>query len=535
MSSLKTLLKYSLINRLNINKILQKVKKKNIVLIVLALILTTLVTFLFSTAYMYIMGTTLVEVGCVDLLILMGLAFGSMMCFVSNIPMCESMIFHSRDFEMLSSMPIKTKDIVISKFLTLIIINYGVIGLLLFSSTLVVLILGSLTLPMFLLILVVFIFAPLIPIALSGACSFVFSKITSRLKHKNIISLILTIAFVILVMFISMSLKNVETSPSDVARDIMIKMFKNMSYPSYLGFLAINGDFISLILLISLSLVVIFLFFYVVSKNYNKINSDMNVHYQNKKFSIDKIKSKPKKEKSLFTSFFKLEIKKYFSLSGYVLNTIIGPLMGTIMIIVLMSQGLDISIIALGGDSYLALVVVALVTLFSNITPTTASTISLEGENLWILKSLPVNAKTILQAKAMVSLVTNIPFSIINGLLTYFIWNVSLVDLMFIIIIPSLFTIFMTYASLYVNLLLPRFDWDNPIKIVKNSASVLVSMAVSAVVYFISLIIVVVLMVLEAYVYVILLVLTLLVLALMVVAIVLVNTKGVKLFNNLVG
>ena len=84
------------------------------------------------------------------------------------------------------------------------------------------------------------------------------------------------------------------------------------------------------------------------------------------------------KEKNSNVNLLSLELRKYFNLSGYVLNTIIGPIMGTVVLIVLMMQGLDTTIIAIGGDSYLALVVVALVCIFTSITPTTAATISLE-------------------------------------------------------------------------------------------------------------------------------------------------------------
>lgn len=528
MNSLRILLKYTLINKLNLNKLFKNVKEKNLVILVVLALLSSLGIFAFATLYMFLLGQTFIEIGCVELLILMGLAFGTLMCFVSNIPMCDSTLFHSRDYEMLASMPVKTKDIIISKFLTLVLINYGMMGLLIFSSTLVVAVLGALTLPMFLLILVVFIFSPLLPLSLSAFCSFVFSKLTSKLKHKNLISTILTIAFVVSFMFISMSFRDLETDQTINAYAYILNTFKNMGYLPYLAFTGITGNYLNLIIYIVSSTAVFTLFFMIVSLNYNKINSDLKTTYKNENFEMEK-------EKNSNVNLLSLELRKYFNLSGYVLNTIIGPIMGTVVLIVLMMQGLDTTIIAIGGDSYLALVVVALVCIFTSITPTTAATISLEGKHLWILKSMPIETKKILEAKVMVSVLTSIPFQIINGLLVFFVWKCSLLDLAFIILIPSLFSICMSYLGLYINLKAPRFDWDNPIKIVKNSTSVLITMLSSAIIYIVTGIIAIVLMVLGVYVYLILGIMAVILLGLLIICIKLVHTKGISLFEGLIG
>lgn len=534
MNKLSTLLKYTLINKLNLNKLVKNKKKKSLVFVLLIFLISSLSALAFATFYMFIMGQALISIGAVELLILMGMSFGCMMCFITNIPLCESTLLHSRDYEMLSAMPISTKNIIISKFLSLFIINYGVIALLLFSSLIVVGLYSALTVPILLLSLVVFIFLPLIPLSLSALCSFAFSKLTARLKHKNIISMVLTLAFVIAIMFVSMSLKDIETDTSIDGYAYMLNVFKNMGYFPYLAFKGINGDYLSLLVYILISVAMFTVFFVLISKNYHKLNSDLKVTYKNDNFNLEKVNFVSSNDLSTFT-LFKIEIKKYFSLSGYVLNTIIGPIMGTVMLVVLMMQGLDVTIIQLGGDSYLALVIVALVSFFSNISPTTSSTISLEGKSLWIYKSMPIETKKILTSKTLISIIVNLPFQIINGVLVVLFWGCNFYDFLFVVLIPATFSIAMSFIGIYLNLKFPRFDWDNPIKIVKNSISVLLTMVASFIIFFIAFVIGIVLVVLEVYVYLILAILLAITTIIMFISIKLLYSKGVQLYDGLSG
>ena len=128
MSNLMTLIKYSLINRLHLNKLFKKNNKATGIAFVGVALLIGLGILVLATLYMSLLGMAYAESGVVDIILLMGISLSGIMCLFMNIPMCETTLFHAKDYELLQAMPIKTKDIVTSKLISLILVNYLITG-----------------------------------------------------------------------------------------------------------------------------------------------------------------------------------------------------------------------------------------------------------------------------------------------------------------------------------------------------------------------------------------------------------------------
>jgi len=104
---------------------------------------------------------------------------------------------------------------------------------------------------------------------------------------------------------------------------------------------------------------------------------------------------------------------------------------------------------------------------------------------------------------------------------------------MMIALIPSLFAISISFLGLYANLLIPRFDYDQEIKAIKQSISVLVTMAFSFIITIllvgaILLGLVVLKNISLAYLFV-----TLLAVIITAISYILISTHGVKLYDKL--
>lgn len=107
---------------------------------------------------------------------------------------------------------------------------------------------------------------------------------------------------------------------------------------------------------------------------------------------------------------------------------------------------------------------------------TTAPSISLEGKNLWILKSSPVDAGTILWAKLCVQLIIAILVLIFNSAILSLTLHFSFKSFLWVCLIPVLLSVLSGLVGLIANLRYHRFDFTNEMQVVKNSASVLISM-----------------------------------------------------------
>jgi len=105
-----------------------------------------------------------------------------------------------------------------------------------------------------------------------------------------------------------------------------------------------------------------------------------------------------------------------------------------------------------------------------------APSISLEGKNLWIAKSLPVQARDILISKAAMHLtVCGVP-NLLAGIVCIAVIPMNALQIVLTLALPVSVTLVFSLLGVTLNLAFPRFDWINPIQPVKQSVSSMLSM-----------------------------------------------------------
>ena len=103
----------------------------------------------------------------------------------------------------------------------------------------------------------------------------------------------------------------------------------------------------------------------------------------------------------------------------------------------------------------------------------------MEGRQWWIAKTIPVRSKDIFDSKILVALTVALPeylLAVIFGLLAF---QPTVIGALWIIAIPAAYIVFTAITGITVNLAMPVFNWENEIRAVKQSASVMVTMLVS--------------------------------------------------------
>lgn len=129
------------------------------------------------------------------------------------------------------------------------------------------------------------------------------------------------------------------------------------------------------------------------------------------------------KKSSLLKALYIKEIKRYFASNIYVLNTLIGYILMVAIAVMLAFTGIDKleGYLTMSGGEPLTLpfplgnLVPFLLSLMLMMGSTTASSISMEGKQWWIPKSLPIPARTILDSKMLVGLSLMLPAVLISG------------------------------------------------------------------------------------------------------------------------
>jgi ABC-2 type transport system permease protein len=118
--------------------------------------------------------------------------------------------------------------------------------------------------------------------------------------------------------------------------------------------------------------------------------------------------------------------------------------------------------------------------LFSALSLVSAASVSIEGNTLWIARSLPVSTYDILLAKvASHSLACGVP-TLIGAIICAVALGPDLIGLLALFITPIALVVTMGFAGVAINLRFPRLDWVNPVQPVKQGASILIAMLAGA-------------------------------------------------------
>jgi ABC-2 type transport system permease protein len=316
-------------------------------------------------------------------------------------------------------------------------------------------------------------FLPLIPISIGAVFAYAMGRISTKFRSTNAILIIGTFLIIIAFMFGSTMIGQVKTEQVQNAIPTVNKLstilFWSKPYISALK----DGNMPALLLFILASVIPFVAFILVLSKGFKSINSKMSEKYKRANYRMQSLKvSSPLK-----ALYFK-ELRFYFSSYIYVVNTGFGMVMMTIFSIALIIFGQEtvskVLEIKNGPQMLYPLLTVVLIFCVS-FTFSTAPSISLEGKNLWIAKSLPVKITNILWSKILVNMTLTIPLLIINiATLTVFL-KIPAVTSIAILGITLSFCIFSPLIGILINLYLPKFDWNTQMVAVKQSASVLVA------------------------------------------------------------
>lgn len=484
MNKLLKLIKIDLLQSFSLNNLNRKHNNKNRKQIGGLILLGIVAIFLFIAImfYMFVIGFALHEINQLEKIINLGVSLGTIICFIYSFFKTSGFLYEVRDFELLMSLPIKTKNIVISKLVSLLIINYYMFGVIYIPSIITYLIVGNFSIVTLIMALIVFVIGPLLIISICGFVSFLVNMLLKRFKYKNsVMSILYTIMFVgffiVYMLFISNISDSSESELTEIGNMICGLVDRlNKFYPiSNIALEAIKGNFLFLLLFLAIMIIPFMLFVYFVSKTFLQCNMNAKSANTNSKYVL-----KNQKSSNVIGALIKKEAKRFFSSSNIMLNLGIGPIMSTILVVVnIIMNGNNINgegeIINVFGE-LAPLLIIILSSIGFGMMPSTSSSINLEGKTLWILKSAPVKANNVLLAKSLFYCIICLPFAFINTCLYLLLDDFNVITFILIFICQIIIIFIFSFEGLFINLLSPKLDWDNEVKAIKQTGAPVISM-----------------------------------------------------------
>lgn len=471
------LLGTQIINFFHINEIRKPGNKNQNTAIIMGFGITTLVLFL--CVYNVLIAQTLVQVGEQELIPAYMVAVSSFAILLLTMFYSNGILFGSRDIDMLLSLPVKSSEVISSKFLFMYLLNFLIGFIFMVPGGIVWTINTEIDILRFLIYFIAVFFVPLIPMCIASCIGVLIVFVSSRFKNRTVLSLVFSFAVLGLVGYIGISSMQTGSDISNIgamlAKQItgiypLSKLFLTyFSFPVFAGM----GAFIIL------SVATFYLFVKIVSLKYGLLNTLSNTtsKYANHKCVI--------KRKSPFSTLYQKELGRFFSSYMAVLNTGLGViLLCAFSIFLLITSPQRIGTYAGVEDinSFLSNYAPIVIASMLSLSCPAASSISLEGKNVWILQSSPVSIKIILNSKLAVNFTLH-AFGYFFAVFAFIAkLDMGFIQFIGLLIIPICYSIFIAVLGISLNKKYPNYEWDSEMMVVKQSIPVIISSVIGMVV-----------------------------------------------------
>ncbi len=390
--------------------------------------------------------------------------------FMTSIFETKSMLFECKDNELLLSMPIRSLDIVISRILSVLIVNYLTAAVALVPATVIYYTLSRDALSLiggFLML----VFIPVFATSLSAGVGYIVSVISRKFKNSNlatvISSLLFFVVFFILYGGMMSGMEELEEDPAGILSSLTLKLaaLRPLGEASLLKPVPV--------LIISLvSVLISALVFYIITKNY------VHIITRSVKAIRTKYVHKSLRRDSAFGALAKKELARFFSSSAYILNAGMGAIMqiafGVLAVANMSTLGEADAVLGaeFGNIRFLPVVLSVVLIAVLSTSEASASALSLEGKNLWILASMPIRTEAIIFAKLVPHLLIGGISTVISAVLLAVTVGASPIEAVLMLLIPLSGLLMYALFGLVMNIALPKFDYQNEAQVIKQSGAV---------------------------------------------------------------
>lgn len=184
-------------------------------------------------------------------------------------------------------------------------------------------------------------------------------------------------------------------------------------------------------------------------------------------------------KKSISQALLGKELKRFLGSSNYMLNCGLGIVIMFVGAVALLIKADVVRTMIheiLRNQEITALIAAAAICMFTSMNDITAPSVSLEGNNLWLVQVFPISAKQVLMAKLKLHLIlTLVPAAVLTAAVEWVIKP----SVPFAVMIPlasAAFIVLMAEFGLFMNLKMPNLTWTSEIVPIKQSLNVMIAL-----------------------------------------------------------
>ena len=478
LSNIAAFTKVHLLGSLGINELFhpsdEKRYKRARGMLIAYLLLSVLLVFM-----MTVISTAMAERGMAESLPALAAVIASVLVFILNVFQSGSTIFNLKLFESEAALPVTPFEIVASRFSVLYIINL-LVSLMVTVPPLIVCGMNTgadvsfvlLSVPGVLLI-------PMIPLTIASVIGAFIYAVSARMKQRKAIGAVLGMVLMLAFFVIYFRFMFSDGTVPDKLAALLSQNYDLITgwYPPAELFSAgLLENAVSFAAFAGISVALFAAAVALVSWKYLPICQAMQTHDAKHNYVMqEQTAANPSK------ALFKRDLKRYFSSTPYIMNTMFGYILMAVFAVAMLLIGVESVNANFGGLPFIETASPFVLAILTAMSSTTCASISIEGKHWWITQTLPIPAKKIFASKLKVNFAVALPFYLISVIILTIATNPSPAEFAILVLLPLAYIYFMSVLGLYCGIKRPFLDWESETDAVKRGSALAISLLVGTI------------------------------------------------------
>ncbi len=384
----------------------------------------------------------------------------------------QNQLYAAKDNELLLSLPIPPRIILLTRMIPLYAMNVLFAAVVMVPALVVYVILVGFSLPAVLLQVLSVLAVGLLAQTLASALGWLLHQLLRRV-NKSVASLVFMVLFLGIYFTVYSNINSILQSIALSGQQIG-NTLESYAWPIYAMGLGCIGKPLYALLFFFICSGLFCIVYWLLSLSFlrNAIASGTS----RKKKRLDMSGSKVS---SVGCAIVKKELKKFLGTPVYLTNSGVGLIMLLALAaagLIFRSKVLEVLALIPPLTPYTGLLICAVVAFLFSASQISTPSVSLEGKNIWILKSLPLTAKQILLGKLGFHMVMTMPVSCVVALVLGIAFCDSVLTVLLTVLVCALLAAFTGYIGAWAGLRWAKLEYTNDAYPCKQSVGVLISM-----------------------------------------------------------
>lgn len=390
---------------------------------------------------------------------------------------CTNIFFFSKDLEFVLPLPVKSEELLISKFNTVLLMSYmtelifGLPPLILYGF------LNYTGFDYFLWMLLLLILLPIVFIAVIGFFTIILMKVFSFIKNKAVLQNVVSVILIVFLLFMENKLvgniDNIQESNYFITP--IVKILTSMEIGEKIKYLSI---------LLTIDIVTSTIFVFLGKRFYLKIVlKSLTIAKRNLKLA-EKIPVNIKNKKiRLGREYVKKEFKMLFKQPVFFIQAVFPVIMVLISIIMIANVLIPVidsaiqnnetikeSLSSLGFNAEMICVILGILQCMFSLSSVSLTAVSRDGKSAIFIKYIPVSYYKQFLYKNVIQVILNVIVSIVVlSIVYYYIPQIGLINILLIFVISIFINLINSYLMLVVDLRKPFLNWNSEYSVVKRN------------------------------------------------------------------